>query len=126
MILVDTSVWIDHLKTAESQLPRLLQRALVLTHSFVIGEIAVGSLKNRGPVLDMLSNLPRVTSATDAEALDLIERHRLYGQGLGYVDVHLLAATRLTPGAVLWTRDTRLNAAAERLDIADRGGLWPQ
>lgn len=118
MILVDTSVWIDHLRKHDAQLAGALEAGTVLTHPFVIGELALGNLRQRRVVLDALSDLPRATVANDAEALTLIEGQRLFGLGIGYIDAHLLAATRLTSGAALWTRDRKLRAVAERLDIA--------
>ena len=117
MILVDTSVWIDHLRSGNPQLARLLDGADVLAHPFVIGELALGSLRNRKEIIALLQALPRATVAADAEVLRLIEQERLYGAGIGYVDAALLAATRLTPDAALWTRDRRLSAAAARLRV---------
>jgi hypothetical protein len=90
----------------------------VLTHPAVIGELALGRLSGRAEILGLLGNLPSATSATDAEVLTLIERQRLFGPGIGYVDAHLLTGTLLTADAGFWTRDTRLAAAATRLGIA--------
>jgi hypothetical protein len=118
MILVDTSVWIDHLKTADATLQRLLEAEKVLTHPWVIGEIAVGSFSHRDRILDELNSLPIVTIAEHDEVLHFISNHRLYGLGIGYIDAHLLAAVQLTPGATLWTRDKRLALVAEQLKIA--------
>ena len=118
MILVDTSVWVDHLRRGDTQLASLLENAKVATHPFVIGEIACGSLANRQTVLALLDDLPVATVADSDEVLDYIERHRLYGKGVGYVDVHLLAAVALTESARLWTRDKRLLAAAVSLRCA--------
>jgi len=118
MILVDTSVWVDHLRRGDAALSRLLDTGSVLTHPFVIGELALGRLRQRGVVLGSLRALPRAETASDPEVLEFVERHALYATGIGYVDAHLLAATRLTPGASLWTRDGRLAAAAERLSLA--------
>jgi predicted nucleic acid-binding protein len=120
VILVDSSVWIDHLHRADEMLTDLLDRGQVLTHPFVIGELAIGNLQPRNVVLDVLRKLDRVIVARDDEVLRLIEQERLFGLGLGYVDVHLLAAARLTPETTLWTRDKRLSAAAERLSLAAR------
>ena len=120
MILVDSSVWIDHLHRADEMLTDLLDRGQVMTHPFVIGELAIGNLRPRNVVLDVLRKLDRVIVARDDEVLRLIEQERLFGLGLGYVDVHLLAAARLTPETTLWTRDKRLSAAAERLSLAAR------
>ena len=125
MILADTSVWVDHLRRGDARLAALLDTASVLIHPFVIGEIACGSLADRATVLGLLQDLPRAVVAEADEVLVFIERHRLHGQGLGYVDVHLLAAVALTPGARLWTLDKRLRAAALALGCADQepGGL---
>lgn len=117
MILVDTSVWIDHLRHGDVELMRLLNTGQVLTHRFVIGELALGRLQNRNVVLTTLQNLPQVTVASDEEVLHFIENHALFGRGIGYIDAHLLAAVRLSPGALLWTRDKRLLAESVRLGL---------
>ncbi len=118
MILVDTSVWIDHLRADNALLARLLNSGCVLTHPFVIGELALGQMRQREIILAALSDLPRAEPATDAEVLGFINRETLFGCGIGYVDVHLLAAVRLTAGAELWTRDGRLRRVAEELGLA--------
>jgi predicted nucleic acid-binding protein len=118
MILVDTSVWLDHLHHGEAHLVRLLDDGEALTHPSVVGEIALGNLRQREIVLNALQKLPQAAVASDTEVLQLIARHKLFGFGIGYVDVHLLAAVRLTPGALLWTRDKRAQAAAELLGVA--------
>ncbi len=118
MILVDTSVWIDHLRTGEPGLTVLLDELQVLTHPWVIGELALGQLSRRSEILGLLSNLPQATVATEAELMNLIERQQLFGLGIGYVDTHLLAATLLTTDAGLWTHDKRLARAAAELGIA--------
>ena len=120
MILVDTSVWIDHLRHADDVLTDLLDQEQVLMHPFIIGELALGHLRQRDAVLQALRDLRQATVAHDEEVLRTIEHERLFGIGLGYLDVHLLAAVRLTPEASLWTRDKRLLAAAERLSLAAR------
>lgn len=120
MILVDTSVWVDHLRTSDADLARLLQTFQVATHPLIVGEIALGSLKNRRIIVDALNDLPQVTPATDGEVLGFIESSRLFGLGIGYIDAHLLAAVRLTPGSVLWTRDKRLAAAAGQAAVPVR------
>ena len=117
MILVDTSVWVDHLKKRDQTLEGLLEAGRVLAHPFVIGELALGNLRRRDVVLDALRHLPRATVATDRETLDFIDRHALFGLGIGYVDAHLLAAARLSADALLWTRDGRLARAADRLGL---------
>lgn len=118
MILVDTSVWVDHLRRGDARLRARLESVSVLTHPFVIGEIACGSLADRTVVLELLGNLPMAAVADDEEALAFIERHRLHGKGLGYVDVHLLAAVALTPGVRVWTRDKRLHGIGQALGCA--------
>jgi len=117
MILVDTSVWIDHLRESDPTLSALLGRRQILTHPFVIGELALGSLKQRDVILGSLRGLPRTLVGTDEEVHAYIDQHALYGLGIGYVDAHLLAATSLTLDAQLWTRDKRLRGAAARLGI---------
>lgn len=118
MILAATSVWIDHLREGVPALAAALEQAGVLMHPFVRGELACGNLKNRREVLRLLGELPAAPLATDAEALDFIERRALMGRGLGYIDVHLLASVALAGGARLWTRDKRLAAVAAGLKLA--------
>ena len=118
MILVDTSVWVDHLRRGDTRLAALLESATVLVHPFIIGEIACGSLADRTTVLALLQDLPMAVVADADEVLVFIDRHRLYGKGIGYVDVHLLAGVALTQGAALWTRDKRLRAAADSVGCA--------
>jgi predicted nucleic acid-binding protein len=118
MILVDTSVWIDHLRSADEELTQLLERGQVMAHPFVIGELALGNLQHRNEVLSALQNLPQVLVATENEVLGFIEQNGLFGAGIGYIDAHLLAATRLAPGAALWTRDKRLLSVSGRLGVA--------
>lgn len=118
MVIVDTSVWVDHLRGNDAALAALLAAGRVLAHPFVVGEIALGQLRNRAVVLDALGGLPAANTASAEEVLVLIESTALAGLGIGYVDAHLLAATRLTPGARLWTRDKRLREVAQRLGLA--------
>lgn len=118
MILVDTSIWIDHLRAGNTKLAGLLTDGTVLTHPFVIGELALGDFRQRRAVLADLSDLPEVVVASDTEVLGFIDRHALFGRGVGYVDVHLLAAARLTSGARLWTSDRRLHVVADALGLA--------
>jgi predicted nucleic acid-binding protein len=118
VILVDTSVWVDHLRATDETLSGLLSAGMVLAHPFVIGELALGNLGQRQTVLTALSDLPQAIVATDRETLHFIDRHKLFGRGVGYIDIHLLAAARLTPGTTLWTRDKRLHAVAVQLGLA--------
>lgn len=118
MILVDTAVWIDHFRDGDRRLTELLERSVVLAHPWVIGELALGNLHGRAEILRLLADLPQATIAMPAELLALIEHRELCGTGIGYVDAQLLAATMLTDGATLWTRDRRLNAAAQQLGVA--------
>ncbi|MCX5957200.1 MAG: type II toxin-antitoxin system VapC family toxin [Cyanobacteria bacterium] len=112
MILVDTSVWVEHLRHGLPRLATLLQEGEVLIHPWVIGELACGNLRNRQQVLELLLGLPMATVASDAEALLLIEREQLMGRGIGYIDAHLLASARLSH-CRLWTQDRRLAAVAQ-------------
>jgi predicted nucleic acid-binding protein len=118
MILVDTSVWIGYLHSGQPGLAQLLQNGAVLAHPFVTGELALGSLRNRDTVLGLLDALPQAIAAGDDEVRQLTEEQSLFSIGIGYVDAHLLAATRLTPDARLWTSDKRLASAAARLKLA--------
>lgn len=120
MILVDTSVWVDHLRRGDARLVDLLERSVVIMHPFVIGEIACGSLNDRVSILELLQDLPAAAVAEGDEVLRFIERHVLHGKGIGYVDVHLLASLALTEGAKIWTRDKRLRLVAEMLGCAYR------
>jgi predicted nucleic acid-binding protein len=118
LILADTSVWIDHLRHGDAILADLLERGRVLGHPFVLGELASGNLRQRPVILDALCGLPQAIMAQDPEVLEFIERETLFGTGLGYIDMHLLASVRLTEGALLFTRDRRLLVAAKRMSVA--------
>jgi hypothetical protein len=118
MILVDTSVWIDHLRKSESRLRFLLDERQVLSHSFVIGELAMGSFKQRDVLLQRLCDLPRAIVAFDDEVLQFVSKRALFGMGIGYIDAHLLTAVRLRPGTLLWTRDKRLREVATKLGLS--------
>lgn len=118
MILVDTSVWIQHFRHTETRLAAALNREEVLTHPFVVGELACGNLRNRGEILELLQHLPSAPVATDEEVLEFIETRKLMGRGIGYIDVHLLASTALSGPACLWTRDKRLDEVAAMLGLA--------
>ncbi|MCK2096873.1 type II toxin-antitoxin system VapC family toxin [Thauera aromatica] len=118
MILVDTSIWIDHLRGSDQHLFALLAEGRVVMHPHVLGEVALGNLKNRTAVLGAMSDLPQAVAATDDEVLHFIEAQGLFGLGIGYMDAHLLAAVMLAPGTRLWTRDRRLSTASARLGLA--------
>ncbi len=118
MILVDTSVWVDHFRRGDSTLAELLDRGRVATHPFVVGELACGSLTDRTSIIDLMRQLPKAPVAENDEVLAFIDHHRLFGKGIGYVDAHLLASTALSHHGSIWTRDKRLLAAAEDLGLA--------
>ena len=122
LLLVDSGIWIDHLRSRDADLHGALMAGRVLGHPFVTGEVTMGSLKDRLTMLDLLTRLPQAEKAGDDEVLDLVERRSLFSLGLGWVDAHLLASTLLTPDAGLWTRDRRLREAAERLGVAGAPG----
>ncbi len=117
MMLVDTSVWIDHLRKPNRQLQGRLDGFEVLCHPMVVGELACGRIARRRRVLAALSDLPKAREASHPEALLLIERHGLDGLGLGYIDIHLLAAVLITPGTRLWTHDKALDQVARNLGV---------
>lgn len=117
MILVDTSVWIDHLHATEPELVGLLARDEVGSHPTVIEELALGSLKRRNGVISLLSALHRFPSISHEEVLDFVDVRRLWGRGLSAADVHLLGSVLLEQGSVLWTRDKRLRAVAAEVGV---------
>jgi len=119
MILIDTGIWIEHLRRGEPALARLLEANLVLGHPFVTGEVALGHLRDRAGILALLGNLPAAPMAEPEEVLVFIDRQALAGSGLGLIDIHLLLAARLA-AATLWTADRRLAASAEAMGIAHR------
>lgn len=118
MIVVDSSIWIDHLHAGEPLLDALLLREHALMHPHVLGEVALGSIKNRERVLWRFELLPVPNVARDGHVRHLIDQHKLWATGIGFTDAHLLASALLTPGGLLWTRDNRLCAQAERLGVA--------
>ena len=117
MILVDTSIWIDHLRTGNNQLADLLTHSQVLAHPFVIGELACGYLRKREEILTLLNDLPQSPIASPAEALHFIEHNQLMGKGIGYIDVHLLAASALAESTLLWTADKQLKKVASGMKL---------
>jgi predicted nucleic acid-binding protein len=116
MVLVDTSVWVEHFRGRVSRFQELLDRGDVMAHPFIIGELACGQLANRHEILELLQELPQAESAAHGEVLQLIDRYKLMGCGLGYVDVHLLASALLS-SCRIWTRDSGLIKAASRLGL---------
>ena len=119
MVLIDSSVWVSFLQSGgEPQLVQMLGLNEVLMHDMVLGEVAMGSKEQRNKALNLLLLLPAMQVAEHAEVLSLVDKHQLNRRGVGYVDLHLLTAAVLKPGTLLWTRDKRLIAAAQRLGIA--------
>lgn len=119
MILVDTSVWVEHLRRGHPRLEELLVAAEVLGHRFVLGEISLGHLRRRGEILSLLAALPQAEVARHDEVLAFVDQHRLPASGIGWLDAHLLASATLA-GARLWTLDRRLAGVAARLDLEAR------
>ncbi len=118
MILVDTSVWVQHLRQGDPELAQLLDRTFVLGHPFVTGELALGNIPRRTEVLGLLERLPAALVARPSEVMQLIDNEGLVGSGIGYVDACLLASARITPEALFWTRDRRLNVVALKIGVA--------
>jgi hypothetical protein len=120
VILADTSVWVDHLRTGSGELEAELNARNILSHPFVVGEVAMGHLSPRGQIMEAFDDLPAAVVAADREVLQFIERYRLFATGVGYIDVHLLVAVQLTADALLWTYDRRLAETANRLGLPVR------
>jgi len=118
--LVDAGVWIDHLRRGNAEIVRLLNDGLVLVHPFVVGELALGSLRNRDDVLRSLRALDAALVATPEEVERLVEARRFWGRGVGYVDAALLASAMITPDCALTTDDRRLFEVAAELGVAAR------
>ena len=117
MNLADTSVWIDHFRRSNLHFSDLLENDRIICHEFVIGELASGNIKNRKEILRLLNNFRSIEPASLEETLYFIEKNRLMGKGLGWADVSLLASSILN-NCVLWTKDTRLSAAADKLKVS--------
>lgn len=117
-ILADSSVWINHLRQGHDGLLKLIRYPAIVCHPFVIGEVAAGSLSSRSKVISALQSVIQFKIAPDNEVLDLMEKHKVYGRGVGYIDCHLLAATVSHENAWLWTNDKRLNSVANELGVA--------
>ena len=118
MILPDTAIWIDHIHGKDEQLAALLRGRMVLVHPFVIGEIALGSMKRYDAIIESLTALKPTPVASDEEVRVMIRQHKIMGAGIGYVDAHILASAMLVSGGSVWTRDKRLRRVAEAMDIA--------
>lgn len=116
MVLIDTSVWIDHLRNNNSELSTLLLNGSVVMHEFILGELACGNIKNRKEIISLLQSIPTIPKITIDEYLFFINSKRLYGKGIGFVDIHLLASTKLS-GFRIWTLDKKLKETAIRLKI---------
>jgi hypothetical protein len=116
MVIVDTSIWVIHLRQGSRQLRKLLMDAEVMCHPFIIGELACGNLNNRNEIISLLQSLPMAPTIEFDEFLFFIDRNHLMGKGVGFVDVHLLASAQLT-GIPLWTADKRLKSAADQLEL---------
>lgn len=125
MVLVDTSVWIDHFRKHDDVLADLLIKNNVLTHPFVRGELALGNLRQRDSILNLLDNLPQASAVYAEEINFFIEKNALFGLGIGLIDAHLLASTQIAENTKLWTRDRKLMAAAMQLNIAATFDIEP-
>ncbi len=117
MILADTSIWIDHFRSGNRELRKQLDSACIVTHPFLIAELALGSLRERAKTLALLEGLPRLRVAQLEEVRQMIEARSLYGKGIGLIDAHLLASIFITPSTRLWTRDKALRRTAEALGV---------
>ena len=117
MVLVDTSVWVLHLREGNAELEKLLNKGQVMCHRSIIGEIACGNIKNRTELLTLLQLLPLATHAKHEEVMEFIEINKLMGRGLGYIDMHLSASAKLT-GIPMWTLDKRLDETNKELGIS--------
>lgn len=122
LILVDTSIWIDHLRATDDLLVTLLEGGMVAMHPFVVGELALGNLRDRWSIIRYLATQPMLDPVDDVSVLGFIDENKLAGRGIGYVDAHLLAAVAMTDGVGLWTRDRRLAAIALELRIGGPDG----
>lgn len=118
MILVDTTVWIDHLRSAEPSLAKSLSSGQVYMHPMVVGELACGNLPNRAATLEELESLPRISALTHSAVRTYIESLNLMGRGIGFVDAHLICSVLNQEPTILWTRDKRLKKVAEDFGVA--------
>ena len=118
MILVDTSVWVDHLRSTGAQLSHLLNSMQILIHPMIIGELACGNLRGRNTLIGLWQSIGHITEASHTEALVLLNKHNFIGKGISFIDLHLLASVLLTPGSLLWTRDRLLNNIAQACNVS--------
>ncbi|WP_343061006.1 type II toxin-antitoxin system VapC family toxin [Rhizobium soli] len=118
MILVDTSIWIDHFRYGDAELQKIINDDMLLCHPFVVGELALGSLRERDAVLAFLGAQREAMIATHAEVMTIINSHSIFSMGIGYTDAHLLTSTLLDKRSSLWTRDKRLAATAQKVGVA--------
>ena len=117
MVLVDTSIWVAHLRSGSRQLEKLLMDAEVMSHPYIIGELACGNLKNRNEIISLLQSLPMAPTIEFNEFLFFMDRNNLMGKGIGFVDVQLLASAQLA-GVPLWTADKKLKSSADQLELS--------
>jgi hypothetical protein len=117
VILADSNIWIDHFRAANQELLRLLASQDIVLHSCIVGELALGPLRDRQRTLADFAFLPYLREARASEVMAMIENHKLYNRGIGWTDAHLLASCLIVPGALLWTRDVRLGAIAESFSL---------
>lgn len=117
MVLVDTSVWVDHLRGKPTGLAKLLDEGAVVCHPFIIGELACGNIRNRDEILQLIQALPSTTQAEHDEVLQFIQANGIHGRGLGWIDTHLLASALLS-GCSLWTKDRSLATVAAEFNLA--------
>ena len=120
LVLADTSIWITHFRDGQVRLAKLLEQGLVACHPFIVGELACGSLKNRGEIIQLLEALPVVDVLEHNEVMEFIESRKLMSIGIGYVDIHLLGSSLLS-NTPLWTFDKALIKAAKSLNIGYSG-----
>ena len=118
LVLADSSIWIDHINKGDALLAEFLKQKRVVLHPMVLGEIAMGSLRQRNIFLEELRQLPIVGSASNAEVMAMVEWHGLHNKGIGFVDAHLLASVHIMQNTSLCTKDKRLHAQALRLEVA--------
>ncbi|WP_337271445.1 type II toxin-antitoxin system VapC family toxin [Oryzifoliimicrobium ureilyticus] len=118
MILVDSSIWIDHFRHGDAELTKIIEDDRLLCHPFVVGELALGSLRDRSAVIAFLEAQREATVATHAEVMTVVDRYSIFSIGIGYTDAHLLTSTLLDRRSSLWTRDKRLAAAAHKVGVA--------